>query len=430
LASVTGVVPANLPEATSLNLSDIVIISQSGTVKRTTLGDIQTALSTAPSAVADPTFSLVTQTGFTVTWTGGSGAINTNIRYSVNSDMSSAETYSGAVSAQGITGLAAGTTYYVIVDAINSFGTTSSAKVSQITVPGDVGTPTFTNVATTSVTVSWTGGTGQSRFDLRYSVNSDMSSSTTVSSVTTPYNLTGLSASTTYYVAIDAVNVAGTTSSATASQATAASGAAPTPTYIGSGSGSLASAVFTASSVSIGAEDANRRVIVMAYTLIGQPTVTSATIGGVAATVHRRELGTSGLEMMLIFSAVVPTGITGNVVITYGSAPSSHGGLVYVFTVDNSLLGDITPNVGGNSVAAGTSVSANVTSENLGFVVGAVTWSNGAGKSPVAPAGYTSHVNNSGISVFSKSGLSAGTESPSVSWSGSYNGTMALAEWL
>jgi hypothetical protein len=83
----------------------------------------------APGAVDDPTFSSITSTGFTVSWTGGTGADSFNVRYSVNSDMSSATTATGVTSPHPLSGLS-DVTYYVVVDAINGSGTTSSSTVN------------------------------------------------------------------------------------------------------------------------------------------------------------------------------------------------------------------------------------------------------------------------------------------------------------
>jgi hypothetical protein len=128
----------------------------------------------------------------------------------------------GTQTISGESGLTASTTYYAHFmhedssanqsDVASGNGFTTDAEGAGP--PDAVGDPTFSSITSTGFTVSWTGGTGADSFNVRYSVNSDMSSATTASAVTSPHPLSGLS-DVTYYVVVDAINGAGTTRSST-----------------------------------------------------------------------------------------------------------------------------------------------------------------------------------------------------------------------
>ena len=74
----------------------------------------------------------------------------------------------------------------------------------------------------------------------------------------------------------------------------------------------------TFASLSFGAAASNRNIIVVAHSRAGGA-VTGATIGGVTATVNATF--TDGFARVAVFSAVVPSGTSGSVVVTYASSP-------------------------------------------------------------------------------------------------------------
>ena len=174
----------------------------------------------------------VTSSGFTVSWAASTGATSYRLDVDDNSDFSSPlagyTNLSVNGTSQAVSGLAANTTYYIRVRAVNATGTSSSSSsVSQLTAPATPSTPSASSVSTAGFTVSWSAVTGATSYRLDVDNNSDFSSpeagynNLTVN--TASQAVSGLSAGTTYYVRVRAVNAGGTSaSSSTLTQATSA----------------------------------------------------------------------------------------------------------------------------------------------------------------------------------------------------------------
>ena len=163
-----------------------------------------TTLTPIPAAPGTPTFSNITATTATVTWTAPSGSV-TSYAYSVNAG---AWTNTGTALTANLSGLSQATAYTVEVHAINAGGTgpVSSATFSTLTLAGAPGTPSFSNIGATSATVSWTAATGGVT-SYSYSVNG--AAWTNVGTALT-VNLTGLTSGTNYTVQVEATNAGGT----------------------------------------------------------------------------------------------------------------------------------------------------------------------------------------------------------------------------
>lgn len=198
---------------------------------------VSTNSATIPSAPATPTASSVATTSFTANWIAPSGGATTSYYLDVATDSGFTSFVSGynnksvAATSASVTGLTAGTAYYVRVRAVSAGGTSaSSSTLTQITVPDAPATPSASSVGTTSFSVSWSAVTGASSYKLDVATDSSFSSklsSYNDLTATSPTTVSSLSAGTTYYVRVRAVNSAGTSaSSSTLTQATSAASAA------------------------------------------------------------------------------------------------------------------------------------------------------------------------------------------------------------
>jgi len=199
-----------------------------------------TTLTTAPAVPAAPTgVAAVGGTNqVTVTWTAVSNATSYNIYWSTTTGVTIAKgtKIANATSPAVQTGLAAGTTYYYIVTAVNSAGESlPSVQVSATTLPAMPTVPAApTGVAATGgtnqVTISWAAVSNATSYNIYWSTTTGVTTATgtKITGVSSPYVQTGLTASTTYYYIVTAVNSAGESPpSSQVSATTAASGPGP-----------------------------------------------------------------------------------------------------------------------------------------------------------------------------------------------------------
>ena len=152
-------------------------------------------------------------TQVTITWTAGTGATSSLIRYGTSTGVYTT-TIDPAASPQTISSLVNGTPVYYQVGAKNAGGTTWSVEYSV--------TPAALPQAPTGIsatagngqsTISWTAGTGGTSSSIRYGTVSG-SYPSQLNSVSSPYTITGLANGTTIYYQVGAVNGGGTTWSA------------------------------------------------------------------------------------------------------------------------------------------------------------------------------------------------------------------------
>jgi hypothetical protein len=176
-----------------------------------------------PEAPNQPTSTNVITTSFTANWNSVTNATSYRIDVSTNSSFSSFVggfnnlTVNGT--SQAITGLTANTTYYVRVRAVNAGGSsTPSPTLIQTTLslaPAAPSQPTTAGFITdVNFTVNWVAVNGATSYRIDVSTNSSFSSfvqgfnNLTVNG--TSQAITGLTANTTYYVRVRAVNSSGT----------------------------------------------------------------------------------------------------------------------------------------------------------------------------------------------------------------------------
>ena len=177
----------------------------------------------------------------TVSWSGVSGATSYNLYWATTSGVTVATgtKVTGATSPYLHTGRAASTAYYYIVTAVNGVGESAASAQATATTNAPAPVPTVPNAPTgvtaaaggaDRVTVSWTGVSGATSYNLYWATASGVTvaAGTKITGATSPYLHTGRTASTAYYYIVTAVNGVG--ESAASAQATATTNApAPPP---------------------------------------------------------------------------------------------------------------------------------------------------------------------------------------------------------
>ena len=193
------------------------------------------AAAPAPTVPAAPGTPMATggTNQVTLSWSAVSNATSYNVYYATTSGVTKANgtKIAPATSPTVLTGLAAATSYYYIVTAVNSVGeSAASVQVAATTLPA-APSPTVP-AAPSSVTavggankatISWPAVSGAASYNIYWSTASGVSktSGTKIAGATSPYVQSALSAGTTYYYIVTAVNSVGeSAASATASAAT------------------------------------------------------------------------------------------------------------------------------------------------------------------------------------------------------------------
>jgi len=156
------------------------------------------------------TLSSVTATSassLNITWTAATGADAYDVRYGTSTG-SYATTVSGVTSTYSLTGLSAGTTYYVIVRARNAIGAGTNQNSSELSTATSPAAPT--GVAATATTgqiaLSWTASTGATSYKVLRGTVSGSHTEIATGVATTSYTDTTVTNGTQYFYVVRASN--------------------------------------------------------------------------------------------------------------------------------------------------------------------------------------------------------------------------------
>lgn len=232
----------------------------------------------------------------------------------------------------------------------------------------------------------------------------------------------------------NSADVAISPKSDTISETIAATAGPPTLTYVTTVDGVLSTPNTTAVNASVGAAFASRRVIVgVSARGVGARTISSATIGGVAATLHGSPQTQGTAEFVQYISAIVPTGTTATIDVVWSGSRTVGPDAFHIFTVDDDDLTSSTPTLAGASTAGATTLGNDINVSEGGFVILVATWNSGTTKTPIGSGetAITDVVYTQRYFMFySGSNLSANAAwTGAVNWTGSFAGAMQMATW-
>ena len=195
----------------------------SGTSPAASAPSVTTLPAAAPGAPTNPTSSAVTASSITLTWTAGTGVVDT---YEVSSDGGTNWIDStSADTSHSFTGLSANTAYTLQVRAKNRAGDSSAASAASVkTLPAAPTSPTTSSITATSITLSWTASVGGAD---TYEVSADGSAWTDAGGGDTNHVFSSLDANTSYTLQVRAKNATGASSAASAAAVTTLPSAAP-----------------------------------------------------------------------------------------------------------------------------------------------------------------------------------------------------------
>lgn len=157
--------------------------------------------------------------------------------------------------------------------------------------------------------------------------------------------------------------------------------------YVSTATDTVSRTTYTFSGQSIGTADANRIVIVglVGRTATATLDISSVTIAGVAATLVKKQITTSGTPTAMavaLYKAAVPTGTTGDVVVTFNEA--SLRAAIAVWKL-------VTATAAETATAASSADPADV-SLTIPSGGGVVVFVAGSASTSYTPTGYTENV--------------------------------------
>lgn len=183
-------------------------------------------------------------------------------------------------------------------------------------------------------------------------------------------------------------------------------------------------ATITSSADAIGAASATRRVVVIGRISNGNPYVlTGGTIGGVTIDTTFSDNATDASNAWFLASAIVPTGTTATVVLTF-TGGGIFGPICSIFTVDNSQLSGPTSPVTAIGIASATTTLTKTIAVLAGGSILASCNGSGTSTVPQITSSTATFTNDGTISNFYSSGHANGASanvasSVTETWTGS-----------
>ncbi len=325
--------------------------------------------SAAPAAPTSVTARAVSSTRIDLAWAAVTPPANCSVTYSVYRGTTSGFTPSASNQvATGLTspafsnttGLVASTTYYYVVQAVDAAGATAAAQVSATTLPPSTCSAapaaptslTATAVSSSRIDLAWAAVTPPANCSVTYSVFRSTTSGFTPSStsqvatgLTSPAfsNTTGLTAGTTYYYVVQAVDAAGATGSAQVSAATPSNTCSAVPPAPAPVSATAVSSSEIDLSWGASAPPANCSVTYNVYrsTTSGfTPSASNQVASGLTSTSFANTTGLSAsTAYYYVVQAVDAAGATSSVQVTATTSPTTGGGCHVGYTIVNSWPG-------------------------------------------------------------------------------------------
>jgi len=373
-----------------------------------------------PAAPTNLTATAASSSQINLSWTGSSGATSYNVLRSTTNGGPYSQVASGVTSTSfSDTGLAAGTTYFYVVQACNSSGCSGNSNQASATTPSNSPPPAPTNLTAagqdSQVSLTWTASSGATSYNvLRSTTNGGPYSQIASGVTTTSYLDTGLTNGTTYYYVVRAVNGAGTSGNsnqASATPTTAISFVRAAQHYNASGGSSIGATL---------ANNAGHSLVVACRQGADATSISGVTdsAGNAYILVNKSSSGGAGTRETAVYAATNIPASSGNTVsCNFASNLSAAEGIVVLeFANVASVDASVTSSSGSTSVTS-LSSGALTTTKNGDALIYAVTTS--GDETTWTPAtGYTIPANatNARQAVEYAIAGAAGSKSTSLSW--------------
>ncbi|UYL09156.1 Ig-like domain-containing protein [Bdellovibrio sp. SKB1291214] len=214
LSAVGGVATFTNVNATVYGTGKVMTATKSGTIMSGGVGSLtQTSNSfditqASPTAFTISSVSVVEADKLRVSWGASTNANSYTVKYGTSAGNYTTTASTSATSPFDITGLTGGTTYYIMVTAVNS-ATSVDATSEAMGIPISAFTLTSLTPGTGSSSLAFASAAGATTYDVLYDTSSHTASQTyasTTTSVTSPATTSSLSAGTTYYYRVRANN--------------------------------------------------------------------------------------------------------------------------------------------------------------------------------------------------------------------------------